>query len=185
MIKKLTKDKSTSKSQITENDKYKNIQKFITFSWQICNKCFRMIYISFNYINNYVTTYCFYCNKINIYDYYKFFDKIKNDNPFINTPCTKCHKYFNYLENQRFYLIENKKYIFFVICSNCFNINNNIQEYKKISLFHDLFEFNEKDYKNGKDLIPSIFYQELIKINENSTYYIKYFNKYEKIINNF
>lgn len=185
MIKKLTKDKSTSKSQITENDKYKNIQKFITFSWQICDKCFRMIYISFNYINNYVTTYCFYCNKINIYDYYKFFDKINNDNPFINTPCTKCHKYFNHLENQRFYLIENKKNIFFVICSNCFNINNNIQEYKKISLFHDLFEFNEKDYKNGKDLIPSIFYQELIKINENSTYYIKYFNKYEKIINNF
>ena len=74
----------------------------------ICDKCFRLIYISFDFIKNYISTKCPYCNKFDIYKYDSFIGKlISGINPLTNSLCSKCLKCFLYSENT-FYLIEKK-----------------------------------------------------------------------------
>ena len=82
----------------------------------LCIKCFRLIYISFNFIKNFISTKCSYCNKFDIYSYNNFLEKItKNDNPLINSSCYKCSKMLMF-SKRLFYLIEAKDFKFYVVC---------------------------------------------------------------------
>lgn len=155
----------------------------------ICNKCYRINFISFNYIPNYISIHCFYCNKIYVYEYYKFIEILNNDNPLFNASCSKCLKSFNILEKEKnFYLIE-ENMNFFTLCSQCFNINNNDNKNKKIIKFEDLTNFRIETYKNEKNdknflsfnLLLN-YYRNFTKINESIQPKINCFNEYEKKI---
>ena len=92
----------------------------------ICDKCFRLLYISFDFIKNFIATKCPYCLKFNTYKYDDFFEKLnKYNNPLSNSNCQKCLKKINYCEKE-FHLIEKPNYTFFVVCNECLYL----KEYK-------------------------------------------------------
>ncbi len=120
----------------------------------ICDKCFLLVYISFDYIKNYIITYCFYYKDILIYTKDKFIEKIKeNNNPLLNSVCKFCHKSFIFSnDNNNFYLIEEKINKFYILCnkgldSNKYQINIKKFESKELLLHNlDLYDNGEKDY---------------------------------------
>ena len=117
----------------------------------ICDKCFRFRYISFDFIENYISTKCSYCNKIDIFKYDVFLEVIKsNKNPLLNSYCYKCKSNFLFSKSS-FYLLENLDFTFFVICENCFKNHKN-KEYKKKIILKDLINHNLYLYEKNKDL---------------------------------
>ena len=129
------------------------LHKKIKCNSSVSDKCFLLVYISFDYIKNYIITYCFYCKDILIYTKDKFIEKIKeNNNPLLNSVCKFCHKSFIFSnDNNNFYLIEeiNK---FYILCKKCLDSNKYKINAKKIEskelLLHnlDLYDNGEKDY---------------------------------------
>jgi flagellar basal body rod protein FlgB len=82
-------------NDITKRIKYKygvnthNEIKLKTYSL-ICDKCFRLVYISFDFIEHFISTKCPYCYKFDIYKYDTFIEKLKkNNNPLLNCYCKK------------------------------------------------------------------------------------------------
>ena len=184
LLKKITKDiknYSINNSINPESDKFNTI---------ICNICFRMVYISFNYIKDYISTHCLYCSKISIYNYNTFFEKIKGNDILLNSPCIKCNKFFDYSnQDNPFYLIEKSKLTFIVICQKCINEDKTKNDLKindsdKIINFHKLINFDFKIYQNN-DLRLS-FLQDLNSqipnIKENIKVNLKIFKQFENKI---
>ena len=160
---KFKKEKSTNKvikvngikNLNTIRKKY-GFQKYNEFRLRsyspICVKCFRLIYISFDFIKNYISTKCSYCNKFDIYKYENFIEKIKkSNNPLLNSNCHKCFRYFNYSEKS-FYLIEKSDYNFCVICEDCVDSKEYKEYYLKKVKVGDLVEHNLSIYAKGKNL---------------------------------
>ena len=122
----------------------------------ICDLCFRLIYIFFDYIQDYVTTYCPYCNKILVYKYDIFSNYLsENKSPILDTCCQKCYQSFLYSEiNNIFNLIEQKDKKFLVICTKCLenNINSKINfEKDRIIPFEDLLEQKPYIYEENNN----------------------------------
>ena len=85
----------------------------------ICDKCFRLIYISCDFINNFILTICSYCNKIDVYKHITFIEKLKKiNNPLLNSLCQKCSKKIN-SPDKSFYLIEEPDLLFSIVCDKC------------------------------------------------------------------
>ena len=134
----------------------------------LCDKCFRLIFIFFDYIKNYVLTYCSYCEKIVVYKYDAFNQKIKeNKNPILDSCCSKCYKSFLYSDkNNTFKLIEKKNKNFIIICNDCLeNSINKLEITDKCIDFNDLIEqkssiyndfINENLEQNEKEQIEKI-----------------------------
>ena len=154
----LSKQIDNNNNIILENEKNKFrffkgmefTQKIKTNS-PICDKCFRLLYISFDYIKNYISTYCLYCKNILVYKHDKFLEKIKEgNNPILNSYCLNCYKSFIYSDNKcPFYLIEEKDYNFFIICENCIDTSK-LKEFKKIN-FKELIQHNLYLYENNSN----------------------------------
>ena len=69
-------------------------QELKTYS-PICDKCFRLVYISFDYICDCISSYCLYCKNLSVYKYDAFIEKLnENKNPLLNCYCNKCFKSF-------------------------------------------------------------------------------------------
>ena len=131
----------------------------------ICERCFRLVYIFFDFLKNYITIYCSYCTKMIIYKYDAFLTKItENKNPLLDSCCNKCYISFLYSDkNNIFRLIEKKEddnYI--VLCNNCFDINRNLINFNKdrIIQFEDLIEHKpfiyEKNNNNNNNIENNI-----------------------------
>ena len=149
----------------------------------ICNKCFRIVFIYFNCIEDYITTDCKYCNKICVYNYDSFLEKIKEKNILYNSFCAKCNKTFNFTQNEnQFYLVEDNNANFIIICKKCLDNNNNnfINGSNKIINFYDLFF---KDYELDENNVLNL---NNCKIPDSCEKYaevnIKLFREYEKLI---
>ena len=157
--------------------------KIQNFNSIICSKCFRMVYIYFNFIKDYITTDCKYCNKICVYNYDSFLEKIKGKNILFNSFCAKCKKYFNFTQDEnQFYLVEENKLNFIVICKKCLDNNKNdfINDTNKIINFYDLFfKENELDTNNLYNTNISNF-RDFGEINAELK--IMLFREYEKCI---
>ena len=117
----------------------------------ICDKCFRLIYISFNYIKEYISTHCLYCKKIAVYKYDSFYDKFKGNDLLLNTPCFKCNKFLNSKNLNQFYLIEESENRFLFICDKCKNEENEIIKNKKIINITDLINIDNTLYENNNN----------------------------------
>ena len=137
------------------NYKGKEFTKKIKINSPICDKCFRLIYISFNYIKNYISSYCQYCKQLYVYKYDQFLSIIQqNINPLLNSSCRKCNNSFIFSDIP-FFLIEQTNNNYFILCNNC--SNNNKDEYvKKINLedlmihYLYLYENGQNEYKLDK-----------------------------------
>ena len=111
------------KISLKQNSIYQGMefkQNLKTYS-PICDKCFRLVYISFDYIKNYISTYCIYCRNLSVYKYDTFLEKIKEiENPLLNCYCNKCNKSFIFSDEKNpFYLIETEENNFIIICEKC------------------------------------------------------------------
>ena len=140
--------------KIIKKIEYKGMQfsqKILTNS-PICEKCLRLVLISFDYIKNYILTYCFYCKNVRLYEYDTFIEELnENKNYLLNSHCKFCNKIFIFSDNNNpFYLIENYKDEFLVICEECFKINN-IKDYRKKIKFEELIHHNLYLYDNEKN----------------------------------
>ena len=164
--------------------------KIKTYS-PICDRCLRLVYISFNFIKNYISTYCSYCKKISVYSYQNFYENYKdNKNPILeNIKCKNCINLFSaFKDGNPLYLIEKKNDLFYIICKNCLEneneeiyiqkiiitelMNHPLDIYVKDTRYTKLKELdkqsqqtnNEIDYylKLFQDLIDNIFIIELI-----------------------
>ena len=207
------KDQKFNRDEISLNPKkavqnsnyiYKGMEftKKIKYKSLICDRCFRLIYISFNDIQDCVSTYCLYCKKLNVYTYDKFLKKIEeNKNQLLNLICKSCNKSFIFSDDKNpFYLIEKNNTIddnddnneYFIICSKCLK-NNKYNEYKKKVNCEELMGYYLYLYDNGekenqtnkiKDLDKS-FDKYNKEINEHLIYYEEFKNKisfFESII---
>ena len=135
--------------------------KKIKINSPICDKCFRLVYIFFDYIKDYITTYCSYCENILIYKYDTFINKIQeNKSPLLDCTCSNCYKSFLYSENNNpFVLIEKRDKNFIVLCKNCFIKNENSKEKKeneKIINFDDLIEQKLFIYEKNNNIRNNI-----------------------------
>ena len=112
----------SGKSKINGTIKYTQKLKYDS---PVCEKCFRFVYISFDFIQNYISTICSYCKNISIYTYEKFLEIInENNNPLLNSVCKKCKKSFIFSQNNNpFYLIEKENKNFFIKCKNCLELD--------------------------------------------------------------
>ena len=157
---------------------YKNI-KMKTYA-PICDKCFRLIYLSFDFIKDFISTKCSYCNKFDIYKYDTFIEKLKCEkNPLIDSFCFKCLKIYQYSEKD-FYLIEKSDYKFYVICQNCLK-KVDFKEYQKILNLKELIEHNLTIYEKNKNLENLKNMEiEFLKNQNNLLIKIKEFKKYQE-----
>ena len=143
----ISQTKISIKTKINANIEF--TQK-IKYNSPICNKCFRFIYISFNYIKNYIITYCLYCKNIEIYTYEQFIERIEeNNNPLLNSICSVCKTTFIFSEEKnKFYLIEKNLGQFSIICEKCLKSKKNYE--KKIIQCKELLEHYLYLYDNGE-----------------------------------
>ena len=119
-VKQIKETKNIEKMRIKYDIKMSKELKLETYS-PICDKCFRLIYISFDFIKNFISTKCSYCNKFDIYKYTTFIEKLKKiNNPLLSACCQKCSKKLNF-PDKIFYLIEKCDYKFSIICDKCIN----------------------------------------------------------------
>ena len=117
----------------------------------ICDKCFRLLYISFDFIKNFIATKCPYCLKFNAYKYDDFIEKLKKyNNPLSNSNCQKCLKKITYSE-RAFYLIEKPNYTFFVVCNECLS-HNEYKDYIKKYTIQELVDHYLYIYDGGGGL---------------------------------
>ena len=110
----------------------------------LCNKCYRIVFIFFNFIKNYITTYCPYCENILIYKPDIFINKINGNKSIISDcTCNKCYRSFIYTEKDNpFVLVEENNKKFIVLCSNCLQKRENIKKTDSLRIiqFEDLIE---------------------------------------------
>ena len=153
-INKIKKTEEKQKSEIIIKYKYgyKNYEDIkLKTDLLICDNCYRLIYISFDFIKNYISTKCPYCYKFNFYNYNNFIEKLKKaNNPLLNSFCHKCLKNVNYSQ-KNFFLIEKPDYIFFIVCEKCINTKEYKDFIKKIEI-KNLIEHNLSIYEKNKDL---------------------------------
>ena len=170
-----------SLNKLNINDSINNTNQ--NFNSIICSKCFRMVYIYFNFIKDYITTDCKYCNTICVYNYDSFLEKIKENNILYNSSCIKCNKYFDFKQNEnKFYLVEENKANFIVICKKCLenNKSNFINVTNKIINFDDLFLKENGLVKNNHYNINA--YKLSNSDEKNAEVKINSFREYEKRI---
>ena len=118
----------------------------------ISENCYRLVYISFDFMKHFISTKCSYCNKFDIYDINKntFIEKLKMiNNPLFKCYCHKCLNAFHFSE-KNFYLIEKIDYKFFVICESCINEDEYKDTIKKLKM-KDIIEHNLFIYEKNKD----------------------------------
>ena len=147
-IKQINEGLKIEKMSIEYEIKNQNELRLETYS-PICDKCFRLIYISFDFIDDFILTKCSYCNRFDVYKYTAFIKKLnKMNNPLLNIHCQKCSKKLN-VHYKNFYLIEKPDYIFSVACDKCAE-EKEFQSYiKKIiisELIRHYFYIYEKIY---------------------------------------
>ena len=186
-IYKMKKTEEKQKSEIIIKYKYgyKNYEdiKLKTDSL-ICDNCYRLIYISFDFIKNYISTKCPYCYKFNFYNYNNFIEKLKKaNNPLLNSFCHKCLKNVNYSQ-KNFFLIEKPDYIFFIVCEKCINTKEYKDFIKKIEI-KNLIEQNLLIYEKNNDLgkIKELETNYLKEDKINIINNLKIFEEYEKNLN--
>ena len=132
-VKQIKEIKNIEKMRIKYEIKKNNELKLETYS-PICDKCFRLIYISFDFIKNFISTKCSYCNKFDIFKYRTFIEKFKKiNNPLLNACCQKCSKKLNY-PDRIFYLIEKCDYVFSIFCDKCINEKEHQSYIKKFRI---------------------------------------------------
>ena len=116
----------------------------VKISSPLCNKCYRIVFIFFNFIKNYITTYCPYCENILIYKPDIFINKINGNKNFISDcTCNECYRSFIYTEKDNpFVLVEENNKIFIVLCFNCLQKRENIKKTDSLRIiqFEDLIE---------------------------------------------
>ena len=176
--------KDNFEKYINEYQNYEEIK--LTTDSLICDKCLRLVYISFELIPNFISTKCTYCNKFDTYEYISFIDKLKKiNNPLLNNICDNCS------ENKSYFLVEKSDYDFFTVCKKCINKekylnpskkfkltelakhglylyekNNNLDEIKNVeSLFLDMRSFLIKNLEKIKDYEENLNQVELISQN--------------------
>jgi hypothetical protein len=151
------KEKNTSKKEedlkknklITSYEGIPFKQELKTYS-PICERCFRLVYISFDFISDYISSYCSYCKNLLVYKYDAFIEKTnKNKNPLFNCYCNKCFKSFIFSDSSNpIYLIEKINYNFFIICQEYLLKDNSIEYIKKYNcqelLSHYLYLYENK-----------------------------------------
>ena len=150
--------------------------KIKTYS-PICDRCLRLVYISFNFVPNYISTYCLYCKKLLVYPYNIFYQIIKEKNiPILYSKCEKCKKLNCFSKDGNpLYLIEKKNDIFYIICENCLENEKDERYVRKIlvnELMNHSLEFYVRDirYTKLKELD-----KHSQKINNEIDYYLKVF----------
>ena len=143
----------------------------------ICDRCLRLVYISFNFVPNYISTYCLYCKKILVYSYNNFYQIIKEkNNPVLFCKCKKCKKLNSFSKDGNpLYLIEKKNDIFYIICENCLENEKDERYVRKIlvnELMNHSLDFYVRDirYTKLKELD-----KHSQKINNEIDYYLKIF----------
>ena len=194
MGKYIVKDlKTKSKNEILTNTEKKVYQE-IPFKHElktyspICDKCFRLVYISFDYISDCISSYCLYCKNLSVYKYDAFIEKMnENKNPLLNCYCNKCFKSFIFSDSSNpIYLIEKMNYNFFIICKECLE-KNKCNEYVKIYkcqelISHYLYLYeNDNNKKNKLDNIKNLEKQSE-KINEKIKLYLNIYDMYKSNI---
>ena len=116
----------------------------VKISSPLCNKCYRIVFIFFNFMKNYITTYCPYCENILIYKPDIFINKINGNKSIISDcTCNECYRSFIYTEKDNpFALVEENNKLFTVLCSNCLQKKENIKKANNIRIiqFEDLIE---------------------------------------------
>ena len=152
----------------------------------ICDKCLRLIYISFDLVKNYISTKCPYCNKFDVYSYSKFLEILqKNNNPLLNNFCFICLKNLNYSEKINFFLLETKD-DFFIVCGNCIENKKCQNPLKKIELKkiieHDLSIY-EKNNNNNLEQIKNLENIYSNEYKENIINNLKILEDFEKKLN--
>ena len=184
---KLKINKSLNSLQKSNNLVYPEIKQTqeTKTKFPICSKCFRLLYIFFDYIPNYISTICPYCENISMYKYNEFNQNLKNEeSQILDSICKNCCKSFVYSDRDNIYnLIEEESNNFIILCNNCLFNNRKLREKysnKKIIEFQDLI--NHKPYiyeKNNSKNIESNEENENNKINSFNYLY----NYYEKNYN--
>lgn len=176
---KISKSLDKYKTNRIYGNKYYKIIKMKSDS-PICDKCFRFIYISFDFIKNYISTKCSYCNKFDIYTYDTFYEKIKiGENPLLKSCCHKCKNNFM-LSEDSFYLFEDADYNFIILCQNCL-IKTETREYKKKIKLNYLIEHNLSIYEKNKNLDTIKNLETKFSNNKkNILLNVEIFKKYEK-----
>ena len=149
----------------------------------MCDRCLRLVYISFNFIKNYISTYCLYCKKLFVYSYQNFYKNLKkNKNPILYIKCKNCRKIFNFSKDDNpLYLVEKKKDKFYIICQNCLENENNERYIQKIiinNLMNHPLDIYVKDTRFTK---LKVLDKNLQKINNEIDYYLKL---YQHLIDN-
>ena len=154
----------------------------------ICERCFRLVYISFDFISDYISCFCLYCKNLLVYKYDEFIEKIsENKNPLLNCYCYKCFKSFIFSDSSNpFYLIEKKDYKFIIICHECLKKNNRKEYVKKFEcqelISHGLYLYENK-YNNASNLDNLKNLEEQSeKINEKIKLYLNIYDDYKKNI---
>ena len=189
------KEKNTSKKEedlkknklITSYEGIPFKQELKTYS-PICERCFRLVYISFDFISDYISSYCSYCKNLLVYKYDEFIDKIsENKNPLLNCYCNKCFKSFIFSDSSNlFYLIEKVDYNFLIVCQECLKKDNNNEYVKKCEcqelISHGLYLYENKYNNISKlDNLKNLEEQSE-KINEKIKSYLNIYEEYKKNI---
>ena len=187
-IKQINEGLKIEKMSIEYEIKNQNELRLKTYS-PICDKCFRLIYISFDFIDDFILTKCSYCNRFDVYKYTAFIKKLnKMNNPLLNIHCQKCSKKLN-VHYKNFYLIEKPDYIFSVACDKCAE-EKEFQSYiKKIiisELIRHYFYIYEKIYmyeiNNNLDKIKQLE-QNFLKEKKNILNNLLILKDYEEKLN--
>ena len=157
------KEKNSNKKEDLKKNKPITCYQGIPFKYElktyspICERCFWLVYISFDFISDYISCFCLYCNNLLVYKYDIFIEKIsENKNPLLNCYCYKCFKSFIFSDSSNlFYLIENKDYNFLIICQECLQKTNYNEYIKKCEcqelISHYLYLYENK-YNNTNKL---------------------------------
>ena len=159
-------------------------QKLKTYS-PICDKCFRLVYISFDYISNYISCYCLYCKNLGIYKYDKFIEKInENKNPLLNSYCNKCYKSFIFSDSENpFYLIEKVGYNFYIICKECMekdNYKEYIKKYECLELInHYLYLYEDQNNNRNKLDALKVLEKKSESMNKTIKSYLNLYDEYK------
>lgn len=116
----------------------------VKISSPLCIKCYRIVFIFFHFIKNYITTYCPYCENILIYKPDTFINKINGIKSIISDcTCNECYRSFIYSEKEKpFVLVEEKNKVFIVLCFDCLKKRENIKKSDNLRIikFEDLIE---------------------------------------------
>ena len=195
IINMYNKEKNTNKNnEDLKKNKPKTNYQGIPFKHElktyspICDRCFRLVYISFDYISDYISSYCSYCKNLLVYEYDTFIEKLKESkNPLLNCYCSKCFKSFIFSDSSNlFYLIEKVDYNFYIICQECLkknNYNEYVKKYECQELISHYLYLYENKYNNTNKLDNLKILEEQSEIiNEKIKSYLNIYDEYKKNI---